>query len=263
MASATRSWAIADWMADSSACSCARAESSWAIAESCAAWDVSRSLLAMSWRANSSVFRSKSRLVSSTATCAFAVWARASACAARAFPTSARALDLRLLVEDRGLGGVEVCPGLDDLRLEDVRIDPRDHLAFLHDRVEVDEELLDLARHLTAHLDGDDRVEVAAGRDGGGEWTELSAGEPILRRAAADLDEIPRYPGAGHDDHEHQQKHTVQEEILPPAPLGAQFLSVEFRRWDREVAIRGIMDSTSENPRVRSGAGKHVRDSPG
>src|SRR3989441_1183339 len=81
----------------------------------------------------------------------------------------ARALDLRLLVEDRGLGGVEVCPGLDDLRLEDVRIDPRDHLAFLHDRVEVDEELLDLARHLTAHLDGDDRVEVAAGRDGGGE----------------------------------------------------------------------------------------------
>src|SRR5438093_11453884 len=153
----------------------------------------------------------------------------------------ARALDLRLLVEDRGLGGVEVCPGLDDLRLEDVRIDPRDHLAFLHDRVEVDEELLDLARHLTAHLDGDDRVEVAAGRDGGGEWTELSAGEPILRRAAAALDDRARYPGASDDDHEHQQKHTVQEEILPPAPLGAQFSSVEFRLWDREAAIRGIM----------------------
>src|SRR5207247_832533 len=84
-------------------------------------------------------------------------------------------------------------PGLDELCLEDGRVDPRDHLAFRHDRVEVDEELLDLARHLTAHLDGDDRVEVAAGRDGGGEWTELSAGGPILRRAAADLVEFARF----------------------------------------------------------------------
>src|SRR3989441_3861867 len=131
--------------------------------------------------------------------------------------------------------------------------------------------LLDLARHLTAHLDGDDRVEVAAGRDGGGEWTELSAGEPILRRAAADLDEIARYPGSGQEDHEHQQKHTVQEEILPVAPpiprpstrsagrpgmaptrMGCSILEceipVKFWTWDRAATIRGIMDSTLGKP---------------
>ena len=45
----------------------------------------------MSVRANSSFLRSKSRLVSSTATWALAVWAFASARAARAFSTSARA----------------------------------------------------------------------------------------------------------------------------------------------------------------------------
>src|SRR5437773_3198556 len=77
-------------MAEASACSCARAESSWATAESCAAWAESRSLLAMSCRAKSSVFRPRSRLVSTTATCAFAVCALASAWAARAFATSAR-----------------------------------------------------------------------------------------------------------------------------------------------------------------------------
>src|SRR3989441_7009945 len=59
-------------MAEASAWSCARAASSWATAESYAAWDESRSLLAMSCRAKSSVFRSRSRLVSTTATCAFA-----------------------------------------------------------------------------------------------------------------------------------------------------------------------------------------------
>jgi len=59
--------------------------------ESWAACDVSRSLRAMSLRANSSVLRSKSRLESTTATCAFAVWAFDSASAALAFSMSARA----------------------------------------------------------------------------------------------------------------------------------------------------------------------------
>src|SRR2546428_381100 len=61
------------------------------MAESWAACDVSRSLRAMSLRANSSVLRSKSRLESTTATCAFAVWAFDSASAALAFSMSARA----------------------------------------------------------------------------------------------------------------------------------------------------------------------------
>src|SRR5438445_7165988 len=91
IASATLRLAIADWMAEASASSCARAESSCATAESFATWAESRSLLAMSCRAKSSVLRSRSRLVSTTATCAFTVCALPSAWAARAFATSARA----------------------------------------------------------------------------------------------------------------------------------------------------------------------------
>ena len=100
---------------------------------------------------------------------------------ARVLDVGPGALDLRLLVEDRGPGGVDVGLGLSDLRLETGWVDPGDDLAFLHDRVEVDQEIFDLARHLAAHLDADDRVDVAGGRDRGREGTEFGAGEPILR----------------------------------------------------------------------------------
>ena len=53
------------------------------------AWALSRSLLAISSRLNSSVLRSRSRLESSTVTWALAVLALASASAARAFSMSA------------------------------------------------------------------------------------------------------------------------------------------------------------------------------
>ncbi len=91
MASATRSCAWAEPMPAASDCSLALAESICATAESCAAWEESRSLLAISSLRNSSLLRSKSRLVSTSATWALAVLAFASASAARAFSTSARA----------------------------------------------------------------------------------------------------------------------------------------------------------------------------
>jgi hypothetical protein len=48
-----------------------------------------------------------------------------------------RLLDLRLLVEDHGLGGRDVGARLVDLGVEDLGIDARDDLVLLHERVEV------------------------------------------------------------------------------------------------------------------------------
>src|SRR5262245_58380061 len=91
MASATRSWALADWMAALSDSSLALEASSRATAESWTAWALSRSLLAMSSRPNSADLRSRSRLESTTVTWALAVFAFPSARAALALSTSARA----------------------------------------------------------------------------------------------------------------------------------------------------------------------------
>ena len=191
-------------MADASACSCARAESSWATAESYAAWDESRSLLAMSSRAKSSVFQialgvhhgdlrlRRLRL---------ALGVRR----AGVLDVCAGTLDLGLLVEDRGLGGSEVGLRLVDLRLEDVGVDARDDLALLHDRVEVDEELFDLPRNLAADLDGDDRVEVAGRRDGSGERTTLDARQPVLGRVPDGLG-VEIGPDAGARKNGHRQE---------------------------------------------------------
>jgi len=46
-----------------------------------------------------------------------------------------------------------------DLRLEDRRLQSRDHLTLLHDRVEVGVHLVHDSRHLSADLDGDDGLQ--------------------------------------------------------------------------------------------------------
>ena len=58
-------------------------------------------------------------------------------------------------------GGVrigEIAFRLVHTRLENHRIDLRDHLPGFHDRIKIDEQLLDVARHLAAHLDVLDRI---------------------------------------------------------------------------------------------------------
>src|SRR5258705_455514 len=88
---------------------------------------------------------------------------------ARALLIGPRLFDDRLLVEDHGLRPVELGLGLVDLRLEEIGVDAGDDLPLAHRGVEVDEHLLDLPRDLRADLHGDDGVESAGGRDGGGE----------------------------------------------------------------------------------------------
>ena len=51
------------------------------------------------------------------------------------------------------------------LRLEERRIEPRDHLALVDDRVEVGAEPRDVARHLAADLHRRDRLQRAGGAD--------------------------------------------------------------------------------------------------
>ena len=65
-------------------------------------------------------------------------------------------------------GGVrigEVAFRLRDAGLENGRIDLRDHLARLHRRIKIGEQLLDVTRNLAADLHVHDRIERAGGRD--------------------------------------------------------------------------------------------------
>ena len=67
-----------------------------------------------------------------------------------------------------------------DLRLEGRGIDPRDQLALGDLGVEVGEQGQNVARHLRAHLHGDDRVRVAGGRDGDVDVAVFDGRRPVL-----------------------------------------------------------------------------------
>ena len=81
-----------------------------------------------------------------------------------------------LLVEHRGLRGIDLRFRLVDLGLEDLRVDAGDDLALLDLGVEVGVELLDLAGDLGADQDRDHRVERAGGGDGRGDRAACDRG---------------------------------------------------------------------------------------
>ncbi|MCU0897823.1 MAG: hypothetical protein MUC55_10010 [Burkholderiales bacterium] len=85
--------------------------------------------------------------------------------------------DARLLGEQRRSRRLDVSFGLAHFELERFRVDLRDQLALLDRRVEIDEQILDLPRHLRADLDRRHRRE----RSG--------CGDDRSERAALDLDE--------------------------------------------------------------------------
>ncbi len=99
---------------------------------------------------------------------------------------------LRLACDLRQVGA-----RLQQLRVEQRGIETGDHLALLHDRIEVGAQLRDVARHLTADLDGGDRlqrpgradrVDDVAARDGGGVHRDLGGllAQVVRGRAPAD-----------------------------------------------------------------------------
>ena len=120
-------------------------------------------------------------------------------------------LDQGPLVEDGRLGRVHLGLGLGHRGLELLGVDPGHELVALDLGVEVREELLDLPRDLGADLDGDDGVERARGRDGGGERPPLDLGRAEAGRAAAALRVEPRAAGARgqHDHHDHDPRTTT------------------------------------------------------
>src|SRR5271157_5134676 len=67
--------------------------------------------------------------------------------------------------DNRRLGRAQCCLGLIDLRLEELGVDQRDQLAFRYLRIEISVKSFDVARHLTADLHVDNRVERARSRD--------------------------------------------------------------------------------------------------
>src|SRR6266700_1624776 len=136
-------------------------------------------------------------------------------------------LDQGPLVEHGRLGRVHLGLGLGHRGLELLGVDPGHELVALDLGVEVREELLDLPRDLGADLDGDDGVERARGRDGGGERPPLDLGRAEAGRAAAALRVEPRAAGARgqHDHHDHDPRTTTHthETTL----RGALFLEAE------------------------------------
>jgi hypothetical protein len=76
------------------------------------------------------------------------------------------ALHLGLRSADVGLRLQQVGLRLIDLRRQERRVQPGDHLTLLHDRVEVGAEPADVARYLAAHLNGRHRLERSSRSDG-------------------------------------------------------------------------------------------------
>jgi hypothetical protein len=98
-----------------------------------------------------------------------------------------------LLHAERGACGFDVGLGLAQAVLEGFRVDAGDQLVqFLHRRVEVDQDFLDLARNLRADLHRDHRVQCAGGGNHGRQRSVrplpvLNFGaspEPLARQAA-------------------------------------------------------------------------------
>ena len=94
----------------------------------------------------------------------FGISERASSCWVRWSFVSASSTDTRSRSRV-GLGTEEVRAGLLDLRLEQRRVQPRDHLALADDGIEIGEQLLDRARHLGTDLHGRHRLEGAGRAD--------------------------------------------------------------------------------------------------
>src|SRR5439155_27136739 len=116
-------------------------------------------------------------------------------CGACVYHFRPRALDLGLLVEHHGLGGVPVGASLSNFRLERRGVDPGDYLAPMYGGVEIGGELLDLARDLGPDLNRRDSVEVARRGDGGDERPALGPLKPVLGNAFLILHvEIPPDP---------------------------------------------------------------------
>ena len=105
-----------------------------------------------------------------------------------------RPFELLLRVGEGHSQAIEIRVGPDDVgallldvRLEQRRVEPRDHLPLLHDRVEVGVEILNDAADLRAHLDGRHGLERAGrGHDvddvAAGDWRRAHLG---LRGCAA------------------------------------------------------------------------------
>ena len=90
--------------------------------------------------------------------------------------------DVRALRQRRRARGFDVGHRLVHPQRERLRIDARDQLAFLHRRVVVGVELLDLTRDLRADLHRDDRIERARCSDRGGDRAALDFREAIRGR---------------------------------------------------------------------------------
>src|SRR5262249_22978608 len=123
----------------------------------------------------------------------------------RAVDVGPRPLQLRHLVDHRGLARLEVGAGLVHARLEELRVEASDHLASAHLRIEVSQQILDLTGDLTAHLDCDDGVHRPGGRDHSTQRASLHHGRTVLRDAAASLGlKVSPDADADHDtDDEH------------------------------------------------------------
>ena len=117
-----------------------------------------------------------------------------------------------LLVVERARRGVEIRLRLLHLELEGLRVDPGQQLALLDRAVEVDEELLDLARDLRADGDRRDGGQRSRGGHHRGERAALDLGQP---EALCALRAQQQPPGDGDQASERERAEGDREKASP------------------------------------------------
>jgi len=110
---------------------------------------------------------------------------------------------------------IQVRASLLDLGLEERRIERREHLPFVHDRVEIGAEPRDVAGGLAAHLDRRHRLDRPCGRN---RVDDVAAGD--LRRLHDWRGVRPGQPvrmgsDAGSAEQAHGRRHTLDPHHLP------------------------------------------------
>jgi hypothetical protein len=118
---------------------------------------------------------------------------------------AARVLDADPQAIDVRLGTGQVGAALLDLRLDQRRVQLSDHLALLHNRVEVGVQGLDVAGHLAADLDGSDGLEGAGGADGLDDLALRDRQRGDLHLALGPAEPVIRPDRTRHDDGQDDQ----------------------------------------------------------
>ena len=154
-----------------------------------------------------------------------------------------------LLLQIRGTRGLEVRLRLPHADLVGLGIDTRQQLSLLHRRVEVDEQLLDLARDLRSDEHRRHGVERAGRRHHRRDVAALHLGHAELRTLRARAVALPCPVGEGGDDERRQEGPAEPAEEGCGGRRQGDYLVVDRGRGSRRVGADGVPSRQPGRPR--------------